>query len=176
MSRQATQGLFFWSNYEEKRNYSAFFRYKTAVTLAGAALLASALAACQEEIAVTAPIRPVKAVVVQEEPGVSLRSFSGDIRPKTESPLGFRIAGKITQRIVDVGSAVMKGDLLAQLDDQDYRNKAASAETDIAAAQAVLIEARAAEGRLGHLLENGNTTRANYDVALKNLRSAEAKL
>jgi RND family efflux transporter MFP subunit len=75
-----------------------------------------------------------------------------------------------------VGATVKSGDLLAQLDDQDYRNKASSAETDVTAAQAVLTEASAAEGRLRHLLENGNTTRANYDVALKNLRSAEAKL
>ena len=40
----------------------------------------------------------------------------------------------------------------------------------------MLIEAQGAEARLRHLLANGHTTRANYDVALKNLRSAEAKL
>jgi RND family efflux transporter MFP subunit len=39
-----------------------------------------------------------------------------------------------------------------------------------------LVEAQAAEWRLRHLLKNGNTTKANYDVATKNLRSAEAKL
>ncbi|NJO24363.1 MAG: efflux RND transporter periplasmic adaptor subunit [Sphingomonadales bacterium] len=123
-----------------------------------------------------AEIRPVHTQVVEPKPFGDARSAIGEIKPRYESDLGFRIAGKITQRTVDIGSLVKKGDVLAQLDDQDYRNKAASAETDIMAAQAVLTEAQAAEGRLRHLLANGNTTRANYDVALKNLRSAEAKL
>jgi RND family efflux transporter MFP subunit len=140
--------------------------------------LALATAGCGEAASHkrTAEVRPVRAIVVDPKPVENNRSAVGEIRPRYESDLGFRIAGKITQRMVDVGATVKAGDLLAQLDDQDYRNKAASAETDVSAAQAVLIEASAAEGRLRHLLENGNTTRANYDVALKNLRSAEAKL
>ncbi|MFM9846501.1 MAG: efflux RND transporter periplasmic adaptor subunit [Hyphomicrobiaceae bacterium] len=139
--------------------------------------LALAAAGCGEAASEKAvEVRPVRALVVDPKPFGDPRSAVGEIKPRYESDLGFRIAGKITQRTVDIGSLVKKGDVLAHLDDQDYRNKAASAETDIVAAQAVLIEAQAAEGRLRHLLGNGNTTRANYDVALKNLRSAEAKL
>ena len=140
--------------------------------------LALAAAGCGEAAShkQTAEVRPVRTIVVDPKPIANDRSAVGEIKPRYESDLGFRIGGKITQRMVDVGATVMAGDLLARLDDQDYRNKAASAETDITAARAVLIEAQGAEGRLRHLLENGNTTRANYDVALKNLRSAEAKL
>ena len=139
--------------------------------------LALAAAGCGEAASEkAAEVRPVRTQVVEPKPFGDARSAVGEIKPRYESDLGFRIAGKITQRTVDIGSLVKKGDVLAQLDDQDYRNKAASAETDIVAAQAVLTEAQAAEGRLRHLLSNGNTTRANYDVALKNLRSAEAKL
>jgi RND family efflux transporter MFP subunit len=139
--------------------------------------LALAAAGCGEAASEkAAEVRPVRTLVVDPKPFGDARSAIGEIKPRYESDLGFRIAGKITQRTVDIGSMVKKGDVLAHLDDQDYRNKAASAETDIVAAQAVLTEAQAAEGRLRHLLANGNTTRANYDVALKNLRSAEAKL
>jgi RND family efflux transporter MFP subunit len=139
--------------------------------------LALAAAGCGEAAShKSTEVRPVRTVVVEPQPVEEERSAVGEIKPRYESDLGFRIAGKITQRVADVGSVVKKGDLLAQLDDQDYRNKAASAETDIVAAEAVLVEAKAAEGRLRHLLSNGNTTRANYDVALKNLRSAEARL
>jgi RND family efflux transporter MFP subunit len=139
--------------------------------------VALAAAGCSEATPKkAAEVRPVRTVVVDPKPVGNDRSAVGEIRPRYESDLGFRIAGKITERVVDVGSLVKKGDLLARLDDQDYRNKLTSAETDIAAAQAVLVEAQAAEGRLRHLLGNGNTTRANYDVALKNLRAAEAKL
>ena len=72
--------------------------------------------------------------------------------------------------------AVKKGDLLARLDDQDFQNRLRSAEADITSAEAVLTEAQAAEGRLRQLLATGATTRANYDAAVKNLRSAEARL
>ena len=66
--------------------------------------------------------------------------------------------------------------MLARLDEQDYQNKLRSADADVASAAAVLTEAQGAEGRLRQLLATGTTTRANYDAALKNLRSAEAKL
>lgn len=69
-----------------------------------------------------------------------------------------------------------KGELLARIEDQDYRNRLLSAKADRAAAEAVLVEAQAAELRSRTLLEKGYTTRANHQVAVKNLRSAEAKL
>jgi RND family efflux transporter MFP subunit len=103
------------------------------------------------------------------------RRAVGEVRPRYESDLGFRVAGKVIVRAVDVGATVKKGDLLARLDTQDFQNKLKSSESDIAASQATMVEAQAAEARLRHLLGNGNTTRANYDVALKNLRAAEAK-
>jgi RND family efflux transporter MFP subunit len=62
------------------------------------------------------------------------------------------------------------------LDEQEYRNKLKSAEADIVSAEAVLVEAQGSEGRLRQLLTTGVTTRAAYDTAVKNLRSAEAKL
>jgi RND family efflux transporter MFP subunit len=121
-------------------------------------------------------VRPVRTIVVDPKPIEDDRRAVGEVRPRYESDLGFRVSGKVVSRTVDVGVAVKKGDLLARLDDQDYRNKLKSAETDIAGAEAVLVEARATEERLRQLLATGVTTRANYDAALKNLRSAEAKL
>jgi RND family efflux transporter MFP subunit len=141
--------------------------------LLGSAL---ALAGCSEASPKTPEVKSVRTLVVDLRPVEDDRSAVGEVRPRYESELGFRIAGKVVLRAVDVGASVKKGDLLARLDTQDYRNKLKSAESDIVAARAVLTEAEATEGRLRHLLENGNTTRANYDVALKNLRSAEAKL
>jgi len=114
-------------------------------------------------------------VVVDPQPIEDDRRAVGEVRPRYESDIGFRVSDKVVARLVDVGASVKEGDVLARLDTQDYRNKLKSAESDIVAAQAVLTEAANAEWRLRHLLENGNTTRANYDVALKNLRSAEAK-
>ncbi|MGE0766627.1 MAG: efflux RND transporter periplasmic adaptor subunit [Hyphomicrobiaceae bacterium] len=139
--------------------------------------IAIAVAGCgKAESKKAAEVRRVRTVTVVPQTISSERSAVGEIRPRYESEIGFRITGKVTKRFVDVGTSVKTGDLLAELDDQDYRNRLTAAETDVAGAEAVLVEAQAAESRFGHLLANGNTTRANYDVALKNLRSAQARL
>jgi RND family efflux transporter MFP subunit len=123
-----------------------------------------------------AEVRPVRTVVVDPRPIEDDRRAVGEVRARYETDLGFRIAGKLISRTVDLGVMVRKGDVLARLDDQDSRNKLKSADADLASAQAVLSEAQGAEGRLRQLLATGATTRANYDAALKNLRSAEARL
>lgn len=120
--------------------------------------------------------RLVKAVTVKPAPQADSRLAIGEIRPQRESDLGFRLSGKLVQRTAAVGQMVRKGEVLARIEDQDYRNRLRSAEADVAAAQAVLVEASAAEVRLGALLAKGFTTRASYDATLKNLRSAQAKL
>jgi len=121
-------------------------------------------------------VRSVRTVVVDPKPIEDDRRAVGEVRPRYESDIGFRVAGKIIARHVDVGAVVKEGNTLARLDERDNHNKMKSAESDIVAAEAVLTEAQASEWRLRQLLEHGNTTRANYDIAFKNLRSAEAKL
>lgn len=118
----------------------------------------------------------VKTVAVEPTRNADTRIAVGEIRPRLESDLGFRVSGKLVERTAEIGSMVKKGEVLARIDDQDYRNRLSSAEADVAAAQAVLVEASAAEARIGALLAKGFTTRANHDAMLKNLRSAQAKL
>ena len=118
----------------------------------------------------------MRTVTVDPKPIDDDRQAVGEVRARYESDLGFRVSGKVVARLVDVGVSVKKGDVLARLDEQEYSNRLKSAQADIVAAEAVLEEARGAEGRLRQLIASGTTTRANYDTAVKNLRSAEAKL
>ena len=141
-----------------------------------AILLLPGLAGCGQEAPKQADVRPVRTVVVDPKPIDDDRQAVGEIKPRQESDLGFRVSGKLVSRVVDVGASVKKGDLLARLDEQDYQNKLRSAEADVASADAVLTEAQGAEGRLRQLMATGTTTRSNYDAALRNLRSGEAKL
>lgn len=134
------------------------------------------LTACGQEAPKAAEVRPVRTIVIDPKPIEEDRQAIGEIKARQESDLGFRIAGKLISRPVEVGVSVRKGELLARLDEQDYVNRRKSAEADVAAAEAVLVEAQGAEGRLRQLLSTGTTTRANYDAALRNLRSGEAKL
>lgn len=137
------------------------------------ALFASA---CGNEAPRQTEVRPVRTVVADPRPIEDDRQAVGEIRPRYESDLGFQIAGKLVSRAVDVGFMVKQGDVLARLDEQDTQNKLKSAEADVATAEAVLVEAQGTEERLKVLVGTGATTRANYDAAIRNLRSAEAKL
>lgn len=121
-------------------------------------------------------VRVVKTLTVEPKAMPTRHSAVGEIRPQRESDFAFRLSGKLVSRTVDVGASVKKGDVLARLDDQDYRNRLRSAKADQQAAEAAVVEARASEIRIRKLLEQGYTTRANHDAALKNLRSAVAKL
>ncbi len=137
--------------------------------------LAIFAAGCGEEHHKQPEVRAVRTVVVAPRPVADDRRAIGEVKARYESDIAFRVSGKVVARTVDVGTAVKKGDVLARLDTQDFQNKLKSSESDIVGSEAALAEAQAAEARLRHLLANGHTTRANYDVALKNLRSAEAK-
>ena len=137
--------------------------------------LALALAGCEPENA-RVEIRPVRTVLVDPKPVLDGRQAVGEVKPRYESDLSFRVTGKLVARRVDVGAMVKQGDTLASLDVVDYQNRLRSAEADVSASEAALVESQSAEARLGKLLKNGWTPQANYDVALRNLRSAEAKL
>lgn len=139
-------------------------------------VLPALLAACKEDAPKAVEIRPVRTEIVDPKPIDDDRQAVGEIKPRYETDFGFRLSGKVISRAVDIGVTVRKGDLLARLDDQEYQNRLRSAEAEIASAEAILVEADAAEGRLKTLLASGTTTRANYDVAVKNQRGAQAKL
>jgi RND family efflux transporter MFP subunit len=137
--------------------------------------LSLVLAACKPENA-HVEVRSVRTVVVDPKPILDDRQAVGDVKPRYESDLSFRVDGKLVSRRADVGASVKQGDILATLDVQDYQNKLNSAEADVAAADAAFVEAQSTESRLGKLVKNGWTPQANYDTALHNLRATEAKL
>jgi RND family efflux transporter MFP subunit len=147
---------------------------RTSVILLTLPLLA-ALAGCKPEAA-QAPPRPIRAIVAIPKAVADDRQAVGEVKPRYESDLSFRVAGKLLARLVDVGAAVKQGDRIATLDTQDYQNRLRSAEADVSSAEAALVEAQGSEDRLARLLKNGFTPKANYDTALRNLRAAEARL
>jgi RND family efflux transporter MFP subunit len=138
-------------------------------------ILVLALAGCKPE-ETPVQIRPVRTVVVEPKAIPDTRQAVGEVKPRYESDLSFRVDGKLVARRVDVGAFVKQGDTLGTLDVQDYQNKVNSAEADVAAAEAAFVEAQSTEDRLGKLVKNGWTPKANYETAVHNLRAAEAKL
>ena len=101
-----------------------------------AAILATVLllAACSKPAPPQEPIRAVKVITVGLDSIKSGSEFAGEVRPRVESRLGFRVAGKIIRRQAELGKRVKAGDVLAQLDPQDYKLAAQAASAQRAAA------------------------------------------
>src|SRR4051812_28875618 len=72
-------------------------------------------AAChKEEKAAATVIRPVRTITVEMQEGGERVSLTGEIQPRYQADIGFRVNGKILQRPVDVGTQIKTGDLLAR--------------------------------------------------------------
>jgi multidrug efflux system membrane fusion protein len=82
------------------------------------------------------PPRPVLTSILGTSDESGAASYSGEVRSRFETPLGFRIPGKIAARLVDAGAQVKAGDVLARLDPADTALSAAAADAqlDLAAA------------------------------------------
>lgn len=117
----------------------------------------------------------VRALKVEPREIDDIRAAIGEIKPQRESDLGFRLSGKIVKRLVDTGAFVKRDDLLATIEDEDYRNKVRNAQTEVATAEAVLVEAAANEKRQRGLFKKRYTSAVNYEASVKSLRSAQAK-
>src|SRR6476659_2133208 len=133
------------------------------------------LAGCKPEDTPTA-LRIVHTLVVETKRINQDRHAIGEVKPRYESDLSFRVAGKVLSRLVDVGASVKQGDTLATLDTQDYQNRLRSAEAEVSSAEAALVNAQGTEARQAKLLKDGWTPKATYDTALQNLQAAEARL
>jgi membrane fusion protein, multidrug efflux system len=136
-----------------------------------------ALPACQkEEKAASQVVRPVRTVTVALQEGGENVSLTGEIQPRYQADLGFRVNGKILERPVDVGTQVKKDDLLARLDPQQYKQDLEVAKSEIAVAEAEVTRSQNQEYRQRELLKNGYTTQVQYDQALKTFKTAQAQL
>jgi RND family efflux transporter MFP subunit len=127
--------------------------------------------AAQKEL----PVRPVLVATVQYQPEAPQRSFVGAIRPRIETDMGFRVAGKVAQRLVEVGDRVAAGQPLATLDEVDLRLQAEQAEAERNAAGGVLAQAAAAENRVKELRAKGWATEAQMDQARASADEARAR-
>jgi len=110
-----------------------------------------------------------------EEAGLG-GSASGVIESRYNAQVGFLVGGRLIKRQADVGMNVSKGDVLAELDPTDYKNKVTAAESQENAAQGEIAQAAPQEARLKTLLKQGFTTQVQYDVALRALTTANAHL
>lgn len=133
------------------------------------------LTACGQEAAPPAAPRP--ALVVQPQPaGASADSYPGEVRARFEPELAFRIAGKVSKRLVEEGQRVNAEQALAELDPQDVRLQLEANRAQLAAAEANLALVRAERERYQKLLDRGMVSHSQFDNAENLYRAGLARL
>jgi RND family efflux transporter MFP subunit len=134
------------------------------------------LAACSKDAPPPEDVRPVRALTLAAGAVQANAEFSGDVRPRYESRLGFRVGGKISARKVDVGAGVKRGTLLMQLDPQDLRLGQAQAQANLRAAQTNADLARAELKRYQDLRGQNFVSQAVLDQKLAASHSSQASV
>ena len=139
-------------------------------------LLLLAVAACSKPAPTPEPVRAVKVISVAVQGVQSGAEFAGEVRARVESRLGFRVPGKMTQRLVDAGQRVKAGQLLAQLDAQDFRLAGDAAKAQVAAAATNRTLAEADYKRYKELKDQNFISGAEVERRDATLKAAQAQL
>lgn len=138
-------------------------------------LALAALSACGEPPAPPpAEPRPVRVSTVEARGEATVVSLTGTVQAETEVNLGFRIDGRMVERLVNVGDRVTAGQVVARLDRTNEENGLRSARAALVAAQAQLVETEANFERARELLRSGFGTRQRFDQASQQLQTARS--
>jgi multidrug efflux system membrane fusion protein len=140
-------------------------------------VLAAAIAAgCGNGKVASDPVRPVLTQTVKTGAAAARDVYSGELRARYETDLGFRVGGKLVARQVDAGTRVSKGQVLARLDPEDAKLAAQSASAQLASAQGDLVLASAERERHAELLAKRFISQSAFDAKQNALNAAEAKV
>lgn len=115
-------------------------------------------------------------VFTAQPPGSGGRTFTGTVSARVQSDLGFRVQGKVIQRLVDTGQQVQAGQPLMRIDQTDLDLVITARDKAVASSKAVAIQAIADEKRYADLREKGWATDQKYEQVKATLDSANAQL
>jgi RND family efflux transporter MFP subunit len=144
--------------------------------IAAAALIALAVAGCDEPTPPAPQVRPVRTVTIEHRAEGETVSLTGQVRARDQANLAFRLDGRVIERPVNVGDVLQAGQLVARLDPPNQQNELRSAQADLSAAEARLAQDRLTFRRQQELLKNGWTPRARFDEAQQALQTAQAQV
>ncbi len=147
------------------------------VTFTVICALPFALVACgekpQPDPRTEAPL--VRAATVQRA-APALRSFTGTVAARVESDLGFRVSGKVLERLVDAGQTVQRGQPLMRIDPVDLKLAAHAQQEAVAAARARAQQSADDEARYRDLRGTGAISASSYDQVKAAADAAKAQL
>ncbi|MBM3967397.1 MAG: efflux RND transporter periplasmic adaptor subunit [Planctomycetes bacterium] len=106
----------------------------------------------------------------------SRNTFTGTLQSRYQSSLGFRVNGKIIERLVETGDRVRQGQVLMRLDPEDWELYLKVAESDLAASRSQLNQIEKEEARLRDLRTTGSASQSDHDLAIAALDTAREKM
>ena len=130
---------------------------------------------CSKPVPTEEAIRAVKVITVGVDNVQSGAEYAGEVKARVESRLGFRVAGKVIRRYVEVGQNVQTGQVLAQLDSQDYKLTADAARAQLSAATTNRDLAAADLKRFKDLREQNFISGAELERREANFKAAQAQ-
>ncbi len=129
---------------------------------------------CSKEVEQQEVIRPVRYMQAYSTGGSRIRTFTGVAQAGIESRLSFKVPGTIKRLLIRVGDSVKRGQLIAELDANDYQVQVQQAEAALTQTEALARNATASYDRVRALYENNNASRSDLDAARAGYESANA--
>jgi multidrug efflux system membrane fusion protein len=144
-------------------------------TLIFALAVAALAAGCAKQEPKVEPVRPVRTVVVGERDAQAL-VLAGEVRPRYETRLAFRVAGQLVSRRVDAGAIVQAGQPLAQIDTRDLHLAEAASRAQLAQAESAAALADADLRRFAELRAKNFISQADFDRREATAKQAREQL
>ena len=135
--------------------------------------LAAVLGACTHKPSAE-PLRTVRTAEVHYDKAAEKNRYVGTVRARHEVDQAFRVGGKVVKRSVEIGQAVRAGDVIAVLDDTDYRLAEEAARQQLVAATATAAQAESDRKRLAALKTDGSVSVSDEERADSNTRTTKA--
>ena len=135
-----------------------------AYTLLLAVAATAAITGCTKPTVTEEPVRPVLTQRVAPGAGLARDVYSGEVRARYETDVAFRVGGKLVSRLVDAGSRVKQGQVLARLDPADAELAARAAQAQLASAESDFAFAKAERDRYADLLAKKFISQSAFDA------------
>jgi RND family efflux transporter MFP subunit len=119
-------------------------------------------------------LRPVRTIEVRYDAAPDTSRYFGSIHARYEVEQAFRVNGKVIERRVEVGQTVHEGDVLAVLDDVDYRLTEEATRQLLEAAQARARQAESDWRRLQAVKLDGSISESDEEHAQSELLTSRA--
>ena len=146
------------------------------IALAVPVLASATLTACHRAAPDPRTRPPLVRIATPVAANAATREFTGVVAARIQSDLGFRVGGKVTQRLVDTGQMVRHGQPLMRIDGTDLSLATRASQGTVNAARARAEQTGADEKRYRDLVGAGAISASAYDQAKAAADTARAQL